>query len=236
MSRKIPPAEIAPSEKSAQRFFGLLARRERWGLSGRGWLLLALATAIGGGLAAKNVQPFLAPTERQPAKILVVEGWIADYAIRAAVKEFQDGGYEKVYVTGGPVVGLGRYVNDFQTSASVGAELLVKAGVPSAVVQMTPSHESGHDRTYSSAVALREWWRAHGVVATNFNVLTEDVHARRTQLLFQKAFGDGARAGVVAVRDPDYDPAHWWHYSEGVRQILAESVAYLYAKFIFKPD
>jgi hypothetical protein len=215
--------------------FGLCSRRERWGLTWRGvFFLLALALAAA-FVVVHHIQPFLAPTHREPTKILVVEGWIAEYANRAAAKEFQSGGYEKVYVTGGPVVGIGGYINDFQTTASVGAELLVKNGLPSGLVQMTPSHESGRDRTYSSAVALREWWRLNGVSVTNFNVLTEDVHARRTQLLFQKAFGDGVRVGVVAVRDTDYDPAHWWRYSEGVRQIWAESVAYLYAKFIFRP-
>ena len=30
----------------------------------------------------------------------------------------------KIFTTGGPVVGKGGYINDYQTSASVGAELL----------------------------------------------------------------------------------------------------------------
>ncbi len=153
-----------------------------------------------------------------------------------AAKEFQAGGYEKVFVTGGPLVGAGGYVNDFQTSASVGAELLVKFGLAPQQVVMTPSHISGRDRTYSSAVALRDWWQMHSNPVTGFNVLTEDVHARRTQLLFQMAFRNEVSVGVVAVANPDYDPAHWWQYSEGVRQILGESIAYLYAKLIFHPE
>ena len=64
-------------------------------------------TAIAAVVVIKNVQPFLAPTRREPAKILVVEGWIAEYANRAAAQEFQTGGYEKVFVTGGPIVGTG---------------------------------------------------------------------------------------------------------------------------------
>ena len=54
---------------------------------------------------------------------LVVEGWIHEYAIRAAVEEFKKGSYQRVFTTGGPVVGNGGYVNDYQTSASVGAGL-----------------------------------------------------------------------------------------------------------------
>jgi uncharacterized SAM-binding protein YcdF (DUF218 family) len=219
-----------------RKFLGLCARRERWGLTARGWLaVFCAALALGLGLGLR-IHSFLAPTQRLTAKYLVVEGWIPEYAHRVAVAEFNAGGYEKVFVTGGPVVGAGGYINDFNTSASVGAELLVKNGLAQERVVMVPSHVSGRDRTYSSAVALRDWLREKAPAVKQFNVLTEDVHARRTQLLFQKAFGRETQIGVIAVADPDYDPAHWWRYSEGVRQILAESIAYLYAKLIFRPD
>jgi hypothetical protein len=69
----------------------------------------------------------------------------------------------------------------------------------------------------------------------NFNVLTEDVHARRTRLLFQEAFGRDVKVGIIALPDPDYDPKRWWRYSEGVREVLGEGIAYLYAKFLFYP-
>ena len=219
-----------------RKFFGLLARQERWGLTGRGWLLLFFFTIAVSVVGVQGIHSFLAPTQRVPTKFLVVEGWIPEYAQRAAVAEFRAGNYAKIFVTGGPVVGSGGYSNDFNTSASVGAELLVKNGLAPNLVVMTPSHINGRDRTYNSAVALREWLRAHQESVTNFNLLTEDVHARRTQLLFQKAFGRAVPIGVVAVADPDYEPAHWWRYSEGVRQILAESVAYLYARVFFWPD
>lgn len=225
-----------PTSTIRKKFFGLCSLRPRWGLSGRGWMFLFLSIVLGTVLYVRCVHAFLAPTHREPSRILVVEGWVHEYCHAAAVKEFQSFGYEKVYVTGGPVVGTAGYINDFQTSASVGEDLLIKNGLAPALVQRAPSHESGRDRTYSSAVALREWCRTNAVTLTNFNVLTEDVHARRTQLLFQKAFGHEVRVGVVAVPDPEYNPSRWWRYSEGVRQILAESVAYIYAKFIFMPS
>ncbi len=221
---------------AARNFFGCFTRRERWGLSRRGWLAAVAVFLLAAGLWVLNVQPFLAQTRRVDAPVLVVEGWVHEFAIRAAAVEFQNGHYKKIYTTGGPVVGDGGYSNDFNTSASVGAELLVKAGLPADVVQMVPSHISGRDRTYSSALALREYFRANGLVVTNFNVLTEDVHARRTRGLFQKAFGAGAVVGVISVPDPDYDARRWWRYSEGVREILGESIAWVYAAVFFHPD
>jgi glycosyltransferase involved in cell wall biosynthesis len=227
------PAAAGPAREKRPLFFH---RRLRWGLTWRAWLVLILGAA---GLAlacAHTIQPFLAQTRRVETKTLVVEGWVHQYVIDAAVREFRAGHYEQVYTTGGPVVGTDGESNDFNTSASVGAESLVKAGVPAALVRMAPSHEKGRDRTYSSALALREFFQTNGAAVHSFNVLTEDAHARRTGLLFQEAFGTNAAVGIISVPDPDYDPARWWHYSEGVREILAESVAWCYAEFVFHPD
>ena len=216
-------------------FAGLLTRRERWGLTRRGRLVAGLVIVAAGFLCLLGIHPFLAVTRRVDARVLVVEGWVNPYAIDAAVKEFEAGHYEKIYTSGGPVAGNGGYINDYYTSASVGAQRLVSAGIPASLVQMVPSHVSGRDRTYSSALALREYFRTNGVAVKSFNVLTEDVHARRTRLLFQEAFGRETTIGIIAVPDPDYDAKHWWRYSEGVREILGESIAYIYAKFLFWP-
>jgi uncharacterized SAM-binding protein YcdF (DUF218 family) len=100
---------------------------------------------------------------------------------------------------------------------------------------MVPSRVMDRDRTYSSAVALRDWFQGHHLSVQGINVVTEDVHARRTRLLFQEALGKDVTVGIIAVPNPDYDSAHWWRYSEGVRDVLAEAIAYVYAKFFFYP-
>jgi uncharacterized SAM-binding protein YcdF (DUF218 family) len=227
--------EIQPT-RAASKFCGLLNRKERWGLSFKGWLAVVVF-AVGAGLVVFfEVYPFLAVTARVDTNILVVEGWVHQNAIQAGVKEFKTGPYQRIFATGGPVVGNGGYVNDFQTSASVGADLLIKYGIPSQSVQMVPSHVLGRDRTYSSAVALRDWFREHNLQVRSINVLTEDVHARRTRLLFQKALGSSVRVGVISIPHPDYDARHWWRYSEGVKDALGESVAYVYARVFFHPN
>jgi uncharacterized SAM-binding protein YcdF (DUF218 family) len=216
-------------------FVGILRRKERWGLSWRGWLLMASIAVIGGYSISLNVYPFLAVTYRADKGELVVEGWVHEYAIQAAAEEFRAGAYQRIFATGGPVAGSGGYINDQNTSASVGAGLLKKAGLPSELVQMVPSHVSGRDRTYSAAVALRDWFRQHDMPVKSINIVTENVHARRTRLLFEKAMGPEVKVGVIAVVDPDYDPRYWWRYSEGVREVIGESVAYIYSRFFFYP-
>ena len=55
------------------------------------------------------------------------------------------------------------------------------------------------------------------------------------RLLFQKALGDGIKVGIIAVPNPDYDPKYWWRYSDGVREVIGESIAYIYARLFFWP-
>jgi uncharacterized SAM-binding protein YcdF (DUF218 family) len=232
-------SQLAPAAPR-RALWGPLDRKERWSLSRRGRLILALILAsallLVGALVLKGVYPFLATTHRVNANILVVEGWIHEYAIRAALKEFQSNHYARIFTTGGPVEGTGGYINDYCTSASVGADLLRKNGLANGSVQMVPSRVMDRDRTYGSAVALRNWFRDHNMAVSGIDVVTEDLHARRTRLLFQKALGNKLTVGVIAIPNPDYDAKHWWSYSEGVKQVVSEATAYIYTRLLFYPS
>ena len=60
-------------------------------MSWRGWLIL-VALAFGSAFVLfLNVEPFLSVTHRVNTDILVVEGWIPTYAIRASIEEFKLG-------------------------------------------------------------------------------------------------------------------------------------------------
>lgn len=62
---------------------------------------------------------------------------------------------------------------------------------------------------------------------SSINVLTEGAHARRTRLLYQKAFDQNVTVGIIAASNPDYNPKQWWRYSDGVREVIGESIAYM---------
>ena len=229
--------QLAPgSLQKRSAFGGLFVRENRWVLSLRAKLLLAIVVLALAAAFLLGIYPFLAITQRVNADVLVVEGWVHPYAIRASVEEFNSHSYQRVFSTGGPVVGKGGYINDYQTAASVGADLLKKAGIPPDRVQMVPTHVSGRDRTYSSAIALRDWFRQHDLQVHSLNIVTENAHARRTRMLFEEALGPDVRVGVIAVPSPDYDAKRWWRYSESVEEVVDETVAYIYAKFFFHPS
>ena len=223
-------------DRSHQRLWRTITRKERWGLSWRGWLIVFVAGFLTFSVFLFRVYPFLAVTHRVDTNVLVVEGWVHEYAIRAAVEEFRRGSYQRIFTTGGPVEGSGGYVNDSQTEASVGAERLKRNGLPIESVEMVPSRVMNRDRTYGSAVALRSWFRGHNAVARSLNILTEDVHARRSRLLFQEALGKDIKVGIISVPNPDYDSRHWWRYSAGVKDVSSETIGYVYAKFLFYPS
>jgi uncharacterized SAM-binding protein YcdF (DUF218 family) len=232
-TRTVAGRRMTSSGNGSQRLGGIIRLKERWGLSWYGRLFVTSLLLLAIYAVVVNVHPFLAVTHRVNAKILVVEGWMGEYAIRAGADEFKTGDYEHIITTGGPVPGSGGYTNDFNTFAGVGARRLKAAGVADESVQMVPSHVIGQDRTYSSAIALRRWLSDHNMILQSFNVVTEDAHARRTRLLFQKALGNGVRVGIISIPNPDYDAKHWWRYSEGVREVIGEAIAYTYAKVFF---
>ena len=99
---------------------------------------------------------------------------------------------------------------------------------------MAPSRVMLRDRTYASAVALRDWLKEHHVEPNGIMIVTESVHARRSRLLFSLALGRETRVGVLAVPSPDYDPRRWWDSSEAVKDVLEEAASYVYTTFIFQ--
>lgn len=224
------------SDRSASKFWGTVTRRERWGLSWRGRMLILGIVFLAGFVFLRGTHPFLAVTHRVPGTILVVEGWVHDYGLNAAVKEFKTGHYSQVYATGGPVEGMGPTSSIYDTEAHRTAGLLRQAGIPAEAIHSVPAVYVGRDRTYTSAIVLRNWFRDHNLQVDSFNVLTEDAHARRTWLLFQEAMGPHTRVGIISTGNPDYDARRWWHYSAGVREVMDEGIAYLYAKFFFWPS
>src|SRR6266480_1776483 len=236
MQNSVGSSVPLPRATPVRAMWGVFDRKERWSLSWRGRLIVASALLLVGALVLKGVYPFLAITHRVNANILAVEGWIPEYAIRAAVKEFQSNHYARIFTTGGPVEGTGGYINDYCTSASVGADLLKKWGLPDERLQMVPSRVMDRDRTYGSAVALRNWFLDHNMAVSGIDVVTEDVHARRTRLLFQKAFGKDVQVGIIGVANVDYPANRWWWYSEAVKGVGSEALAYAYARLLFFPS
>jgi hypothetical protein len=214
---------------------GILVRRERWGLSLRGWIALLVVVVLAGVGLFRGVFPFLAVSDPQPpSDYLVAEGWVPVEILKQADDEFKKGAYKKILVSGCIVYdewSEGKRL----TWADWGASKLRRIGAPADVVQPVPCFVEKKDRTYSSALAVKQWLIDHGGQPKTLNVVTCGSHARRTWLLYREAFGKGTKVGIISFPDPEFDTKVWWRTSEGVRAIIGEGIAYLYARFLFRP-
>ncbi|MGO8931528.1 MAG: ElyC/SanA/YdcF family protein [Limisphaerales bacterium] len=220
--------------ESSKTCLGLLRRRQCFVPSLRGWLLLAMSFAALVLLAAREVHPFLAITDPVPGGVLVVEGWVPDSMLEAAIAEFKRNHYTALFVTGIPLE-QGAPLSEYKNYAYLGAATLVKLGLSTNDVQAVPTGFTRRDRTYAMALSLKHWWREHQTAPTKVNLITSGAHARRSRLLFEKALGKGVTVGVMAIAANDYDEQHWWHSSQGVRVTIDETLAYAYARLLFYP-
>jgi hypothetical protein len=213
---------------------GLLERRRRWSLTSRGWLALLLTAAIALALLVYGAHPFLAVTERTETPYLVVEGWVPNYALQESITEFRSNHYRKMFTVGTTILN-GVNLESGDNHATYAVKRLAWLGMNPALVQPVPSGAHFRNRTYSSALALKEWLDQNEPGIRSFNLVTVGVHARRSRLLFQEAFGARVQVGIISVEDREYDPKHWWRYSEGVKEVISEGAGYIYARFFFHP-
>jgi uncharacterized SAM-binding protein YcdF (DUF218 family) len=213
----------------------LLVRKECWRLSLRGKLLLLMALTSLLFIAHWYVYPWLAVTDRQPAEYLVVDGWVHASGLKAVIAEFKRGGYRQILTSGCMGTEEGS-PNPRANYADWTADDLRQLGVPKEVITPIPSWGEAKDRTFNSALAVKKWFQDTHTPVKCVNVVALGPHARRSRLLFQKAFGGQVAVGVVAVPNGEYDSKHWWRTSEGVREVIGEGIAYIYAKFFFWPS
>jgi len=211
---------------------GLIVRKESWQLSRRGKLVALLLVFAFLWIFIRNLCLFLSPTDRVPSSYLVVEGWISVPSLRQAATEFTNGGYKKI-LTSGCRVRNPWHPDEKSTAADWGASKLRRLGFDTNLIEAVPCWTEQQDRTYHSALALKNWLSERKIDCSGINVLTEGPHARRTRLLFQKAFGPKVRIGIIAIKSPDFDCSRWWNSSEGVREVIGEAIAYTYARLLF---
>lgn len=180
-----------------------------------------------------NIYSFLAPQKLPHHGIMVVEGWIHDFALDDAVSIYHLGEYSKIICTGVPVE-TGSYIQAFKSYPEMTRARLVKMGIPTEQIIVAVAEDQKKDRTYISAVALRAAFIAHNLKEKNIHLMTTGPHGRRSRMLFQQALGKEYHVGVTSLDPASYNAENWHTCSEGVRSVVSEALAYLYAKLLFR--
>ncbi|MDJ0677535.1 MAG: ElyC/SanA/YdcF family protein [Calothrix sp. MO_167.B42] len=202
-------------------------------LTFQGWLIAIAIIVVSMVLAITHIHSFLAVNSPVTADILIVEGWVTDNAIKAALDEFQGNSYGHLVTTGIPVE-RGYYLAEYQNFAQIAASTLQKMGLESEKITVIPSPDVKKDRTYASAVAFRQWLEKTDLKPKpqGINILSESTHARRSWLIYKKVLADKMKVGIISIPSQTYNPQRWWMYSAGVRAVIDETVAYIYASIV----
>jgi len=249
---------VRDPEQPAPRMINLrlTTRRSFWLPTARGWAVLAILFLASALLLLRPLGSFLAPNAPVQAQVLVVEGWVGDATMRDAMDEFKRDGYQLLITSGGADPMLERF--HFKTFAEFAAANLAAMGFDTNRLVAAPPGKVIKDRTYASALAVKAWletkgppspqpsppgegepgvkaWRETNGPLRALNVYTVGPHARRTRLLFQKAFGPAIHVGVFSHPDPRFDQHRWWASMDGFADVLGEAIAYGYARLLFHP-
>jgi hypothetical protein len=207
------------------------ARKNKWVLAFQACLITLACIAIFMVLLLTHIHSFLAPSSPIQADVLVVEGWMEDYALKQAITEFNRGGYQKLITTGLPLE-QGFYLAQYKNFAELAAATLIELGFERDKLVAVPAPNVIKNRTATSAVALRQWIDNSDFKINAINLFTFDVHSRRSWLIFRQALAPKIKVGVIAVKPLSYNPKEWWISSEGVRSVIGEAIAYIYARLV----
>lgn len=205
-----------------------------WLPTWRGWVLVFLVVAAALITGMYRIHAFLAVNQPVSSDVMVVEGWLPDFALKKAVQIFKSQNYHLMVVTGGPIE-AGNVLVNYKNYAQLAATILEQLGLEKSMMVVIPAPHVIQDRTYASAVAMKNWLTASQLSLKTINLVTLGAHARRSRRLFEQALGPGITVGIMALEDPRYDHRRWWKSSLGVRMTLGEIIAYGYARFFFKP-
>jgi uncharacterized SAM-binding protein YcdF (DUF218 family) len=209
----------------------LIHRQEVWIPTVQGGLVILACLAAFMLFLLARIYSFLALNRPIKADVLVIEGWMKEYAIKDAIAEFRRGGYQKLIAIG-PSLSEGYYLVQYKNFAERAAAMLIALGFDPDKVVAVPTPDVFKHRTYSSALALREWIAESDLKVESINLYTFDVHSRRSWLLFKHAFAPEIKVGVIPLEPLNYDPKRWWTSSTGVKSIIFETIAYIYVRFV----
>ena len=172
-------------------------------------------------------ESFLSLTRRLPAQVLVVEGWIGFNGIRAAKAEFEERGYQYVVAAGGYTADEGWAKGGWSYAEGAQHELM-RLGVPKEKIILAPSRDTETHRTYESAVAVWQALATNGIRPKTVNIFTLGPHARRSRLVFQKAYEPTTEVGVISWEPLGYQAVPWWKSSDRAKELISESAGFIY--------
>ena len=227
--------------------FRLTTIRERRGFTLLGWGVLSGTLVALIILFTLTIYPFLAPTQSVQGKVLVADQVLPNHALEKVRDRFQNGNYQLLVTSGGKLLALPAgicklietcqdgHLSRNKTRAQLNAATLAARGIPAKKIIVASSPPVRKDRTYAAALEVKKQLAEKGLLPATLDVVSLGPHSRRTWIIYQMIFSPETQVGIYSIKPRDYNPKRWWGSSAGVRTIIGETTAYLYARLIFNP-
>jgi|SRR5581483_1923294 len=175
------------------------------------------------------VHEFLAVSSPSGQGVLIVEAWVPKQSLAESAAIFLEGHYDYLVLVGGPMKQKATTQAVAVTYADSAANEIRGLNIdPAKVVKISVG--PAKNRTYSTALAVRDWLRRSGNTSQSVDVFTAGVHARKSWVLFRYALGDSYRVGVIAGPEHSYDPRFWPASRRGAWIVSRNVAGYLYYK------
>ncbi len=198
-------------------------RPTRWGFL---LIFILLAMLLVG--VTSTLYPFLAQNVPIPqAELIIVEGWLEDAELIAVLAGVES---NALWVTTGGPIKFGGSLFDEKTYAEVTAMRLQKLGVSSETIIIASAPDASKNRTYVSALAVRDKLEEEGLFGRPANLYTLGAHSRRSFFFYRRAFGSDAPLGVVSMENKELELRHWCRSSLAFRHVVGEWIAWAYTQ------
>jgi len=214
----------------------IISKRERWGLTWPGRILTLVILMSGVFILSRTAVPFLSHQNTIQSKVLIIEGYIEDYAYPEIIRKIETIDPETI-ITTGTSFNQGFYISGIPSAAYLIAYSLFALGVDSSLIHIVPVQPDVLvNRTYNSALASKRYLLKNFPEVKSVNVISTSVHARRSLYLFRKAFEPHIEVGNVVIDSKVFDKNDWYRTSRGFRTVTSELIAWFYNRFFFRPD
>ena len=138
-------------------------------------------------------------------------------------------------LTTGMALRKGSMFSSYETSAEFTRARLIHLGISQEKIQAVPAKSEVRDRTWHTAMTVRQWFLDRGGLPESVNIVSIGLHARRSRMLYQKALGTLVEVGVFALPNASFSTKYWWRTSAGVSTMIKEFIGYIYVRFFFNP-
>jgi uncharacterized SAM-binding protein YcdF (DUF218 family) len=188
------------------------------------WLSLAAVAllAIAVPLTSRALGRWLIVSDPlQPARAIVVLSGHLPFRALEGAELYRAGWAKEVWITQGErsaeETALERLNIDRDREAELSREVLVKQGVPRAVIHILPErNRNTADEVGNISRHLRDAGGGRVIIVTS------KFHTRRVKLLWRHLAAANGEALVRYTPDDTFDPAHWWRTTRDTMAVARE--------------